>query len=80
MWSAHIAALQRELRDPRDGSSEAVLAHLTLLSLRAGPPPSPPKPAERGLLQPVAQAGEVVEAFGAHHAQDVVKADSADAL
>jgi AraC family transcriptional activator of pobA len=31
MWSAHIAALQRELRDPRDGSSEAVLAHLTLL-------------------------------------------------
>jgi AraC family transcriptional regulator, transcriptional activator of pobA len=29
--SGHVAAMERELREPRDGSSEAVLAHLTLL-------------------------------------------------
>jgi AraC-like DNA-binding protein/quercetin dioxygenase-like cupin family protein len=31
VWSAHVAAIERELREPRDGSSDAVLAHLTLL-------------------------------------------------
>lgn len=30
-WSEHVAAIERELRQPRDGSTEAVLAHLTLL-------------------------------------------------
>jgi AraC family transcriptional activator of pobA len=30
-WSEHVAAIERELREPRDGSSEAALAHLTLL-------------------------------------------------
>jgi hypothetical protein len=30
VWSAHVAAIERELREPRDGSNEAVLAHLTL--------------------------------------------------
>lgn len=30
-WSGHVAAIERELRRPRDGSSEAALAHLTLL-------------------------------------------------
>jgi AraC family transcriptional activator of pobA len=30
-WSRHVAAIERELRQPRDGSSEAALAHLTLL-------------------------------------------------
>ena len=31
VWSGHVAAIERELREPRDGSNEAVLAHLTLL-------------------------------------------------
>jgi AraC family transcriptional activator of pobA len=31
IWSQHLAAIERELREPRDGSSEAALAHLTLL-------------------------------------------------
>jgi AraC-like DNA-binding protein/quercetin dioxygenase-like cupin family protein len=31
LWSGHVAAIERELREPRDGSNEAVLAHLTLL-------------------------------------------------
>jgi AraC-like DNA-binding protein/quercetin dioxygenase-like cupin family protein len=31
VWSAHVTAIERELREPRDGSNEAVLAHLTLL-------------------------------------------------
>jgi AraC-like DNA-binding protein len=30
-WSVRIAAIERELQDRRDGSSEAILAHLTLL-------------------------------------------------
>jgi AraC family transcriptional activator of pobA len=30
-WSEHVAAIERELCRPRDGSSEAALAHLTLL-------------------------------------------------
>jgi AraC family transcriptional activator of pobA len=30
-WSERFAALERELRERRDGSNEAVLAHLTLL-------------------------------------------------
>lgn len=30
-WSGHFTAIERELREPRDGSNEAVLAHLTLL-------------------------------------------------
>lgn len=33
-WSEHVAAIERELSEPRDGSSEAVLAHLTLLLVR----------------------------------------------
>jgi AraC-like DNA-binding protein len=33
-WSEHVAAIERELQEPRDGSSEAVLAHLTLLLVR----------------------------------------------
>jgi AraC family transcriptional regulator, transcriptional activator of pobA len=35
VWAEHVAAIERELREPRDGSSEAVLAHLTLLLVRA---------------------------------------------
>jgi AraC family transcriptional activator of pobA len=31
MWAQHVAALERELQAPRDGSTEAALAHLTLL-------------------------------------------------
>jgi AraC-like DNA-binding protein/quercetin dioxygenase-like cupin family protein len=31
VWSGHVAAIERELREPRDGSNDAVLAHLTLL-------------------------------------------------
>jgi AraC family transcriptional activator of pobA len=31
VWCEHVAAIERELRQPRDGSSEAALAHLTLL-------------------------------------------------
>jgi AraC-like DNA-binding protein/quercetin dioxygenase-like cupin family protein len=31
VWSAHVSAIERELCEPRDGSVEAVLAHLTLL-------------------------------------------------
>jgi AraC family transcriptional activator of pobA len=31
LLSGHVTAIERELRQPRDGSSEAVLAHLTLL-------------------------------------------------
>ena len=31
VWSGHVAAIERELREPRDSSGEAVLAHLTLL-------------------------------------------------
>jgi AraC-like DNA-binding protein len=31
VWARHVAAIERELQAPRDGSSEAVLAHLTLL-------------------------------------------------
>lgn len=30
-WSDHVAAIERELRHPRDGSNQAALAHLTLL-------------------------------------------------
>lgn len=30
-WSQHVAAIERELREPRDGSTEAALAYLTLL-------------------------------------------------
>jgi AraC family transcriptional regulator, transcriptional activator of pobA len=33
-WSEHVAAIERELGEPRDGSGEAVLAHLTLLLVR----------------------------------------------
>ena len=31
IWSQHVAAIERELDQPRDGSTEAALAHLTLL-------------------------------------------------
>lgn len=31
MWAQHVAAIERELQAPRDGSTEAALAHLTLL-------------------------------------------------
>lgn len=34
-WSGHFAALDRELRDRRDGYNEAVLAHLRLLLVAA---------------------------------------------
>jgi AraC-like DNA-binding protein/quercetin dioxygenase-like cupin family protein len=34
-WSQHVAAIERELDQPRDGSSEAALAHLTLLLVSA---------------------------------------------
>jgi AraC family transcriptional activator of pobA len=30
-WTQHVAAIERELHEPRDGSGEAALAHLTLL-------------------------------------------------
>ena len=30
-WAEHVAAIERELDQPRDGSTEAALAHLTLL-------------------------------------------------
>ena len=30
-WADHVAAIERELQAPRDGSTEAALAHLTLL-------------------------------------------------
>lgn len=34
-WSQHVAAIERELGQPRDGSTEAALAHLTLLLVSA---------------------------------------------
>ena len=34
-WSQHVAAIERELSEPRDGSTEAALAHLTLLLVSA---------------------------------------------
>jgi AraC family transcriptional regulator, transcriptional activator of pobA len=34
-WTQHIAAIERELQAPRDGSTEAALAHLTLLLIGA---------------------------------------------
>jgi AraC family transcriptional regulator, transcriptional activator of pobA len=34
-WSRHVAAIERELEQPRDGSAEAALAHLTLLLISA---------------------------------------------
>lgn len=34
-WSQHVAAIEHELEDPRDGSTEAALAHLTLLLVSA---------------------------------------------
>jgi AraC family transcriptional activator of pobA len=34
-WSRHVAAIERELDDPRDGSSEAALAYVTLLLVSA---------------------------------------------
>jgi AraC-like DNA-binding protein len=34
-WSGHVAAIERELDQPRDGSTEAALAHLTLLLVSA---------------------------------------------
>jgi AraC family transcriptional regulator, transcriptional activator of pobA len=34
-WSQHVQAIERELREPRDGSTEAALAHLTLLLVSA---------------------------------------------
>jgi AraC-like DNA-binding protein len=34
-WSQHVAAIEHELDQPRDGSGEAALAHLTLLLVSA---------------------------------------------
>ncbi len=34
-WSQHVQAIEAELREPRDGSAEAALAHLTLLLVSA---------------------------------------------
>jgi AraC-like DNA-binding protein len=34
-WSEHVAAIEREVDQPRDGSVEAALAHLTLLLVSA---------------------------------------------
>jgi AraC-like DNA-binding protein len=34
-WSGHVAAIERELDQPRDGSAEAALAHLTLVLVSA---------------------------------------------
>jgi AraC family transcriptional activator of pobA len=34
-WSRHVAAIEQELRQPREGSNEAALAHLTLLLVGA---------------------------------------------
>ena len=34
-WSRHVAAIERELDQPRDGSAEAALAYLTLLLVSA---------------------------------------------
>jgi AraC family transcriptional regulator, transcriptional activator of pobA len=34
-WSEHVASIERELDAPRDGSTEAALAHLTLLLVSA---------------------------------------------
>jgi AraC-like DNA-binding protein/quercetin dioxygenase-like cupin family protein len=34
-WSQHVQAIENELRQPRDGSAEAALAHLTLLLVSA---------------------------------------------
>lgn len=34
-WAEHACAIERELRAPRDGSTEAALAHLTLLLVSA---------------------------------------------
>ena len=34
-WSQHAEAIERELREPREGSAEAALAHLTLLLVSA---------------------------------------------
>lgn len=34
-WSQHVKAIERELHEPRDGSTEAALAHLTLLLVSA---------------------------------------------
>jgi AraC family transcriptional regulator, transcriptional activator of pobA len=34
-WSQHVKAIERELHEPRDGSAEAALAHLTLLLVSA---------------------------------------------
>jgi AraC-like DNA-binding protein/quercetin dioxygenase-like cupin family protein len=34
-WSEHVQAIERELREPRDGSAEAALSHLTLLLVSA---------------------------------------------
>jgi quercetin dioxygenase-like cupin family protein len=34
-WSRHVNAIERELHEPRDGSTEAALAHLTLLLVSA---------------------------------------------
>jgi AraC-like DNA-binding protein/quercetin dioxygenase-like cupin family protein len=34
-WGEHVVAIERELDDPRDGSAEAALAHLTLLLVSA---------------------------------------------
>ena len=34
-WIQHVAAIERELNHPRDGSTEAALAHLTLLLVSA---------------------------------------------
>lgn len=34
-WAQHVQAIEAELREPRDGSAEAALAHLTLLLVSA---------------------------------------------
>lgn len=34
-WSQHVTAIEHELREPREGSAEAALAHLTLLLVSA---------------------------------------------
>lgn len=34
-WSQHVRAMERELREPREGSAEAALAHLILLLVSA---------------------------------------------
>ena len=75
-WVAHLAALDTELRERRDGYAEAALAHLTLLLVRLGRC-HPEVPAALG-VEPLLAA--VLEVIDARYREPISLRDVADTV